>query len=65
LLKAETTHGPGAEYDAETEDLAESPEVPAAPAAPAARVRPPRPADWDTMVRCQRKNRKQQGGRSS
>jgi len=63
-----TTHGPeletlleGVEYDAETKDAAEAPE---AAAAAVARVRPPRPADWGTITRGQRKYWKQHGGRS-
>jgi len=60
-----TTHGPTAEallegekYGAETEDAAE-----ASGAAAAARLRPPRPADWVTMTRGQRKNWKKRGGK--
>ena len=60
-------HGPaaealqdGAEYDAETDDAAEASE---SEAAAAARVRPPRPSNWGTMTRVQRKMWKKQGGR--
>jgi len=56
--EAPTTNGPaaealleGAEYDAETEDAAESSE-----AAAAARVRPPKPSNWGAMSGTQRKN---------
>ena len=48
----------GAEYDdAETEDAAGASET------AAARVRPPRPADWGTTKRSQRKYWKKRGGR--
>jgi len=61
-----TTHGPaaeallkGAEYDAETKDVAEASKA----AAAAARVRPPRPSNWGDMSRSQRQNWKLRGGR--
>ena len=55
-----TTHGPaagalldGAEYDTETEDAAGASE---AVAAAAARVRPPRPSNWESMSKNQKKS---------
>jgi len=62
-----TTHGPsaevlceGAECDVGMGNAAEASE---AAAVAAAQVRPPRPADWGTMTRGQRKYWKRQGGR--
>jgi len=49
----------GAEYDAETENAAKDSEA----AAAAARVRLPRPSNWNTMTRGQRRNWNQQGGK--